>query len=188
MEELRATARTRVLAYQRDVVSRIAVGNGLWLYGESGTAKTVAAGLIARAAYETGHLVVFSSTVALLAQLKDDLLTESHFDRPSPFDLVENPDLLVLDDLDAAREEDWGLPYLATSLRRRAFRETRAMVVTSSCHPSELGPIVGWSTVRALKDVCGAAVNVDPEYEPPPPDAGVIRAARRARRAARSAI
>jgi hypothetical protein len=186
IQALRPTARTRILAYRRDITERIGAGKGLWLYGQAGTARTVAAALVARDAHEAGHLVLFTSTVALLSSIKDDLVSDGELERPRSIDLIADPDLVVLHDLDAARDEDWAVPHLAAGLRRRAFRETRALVVTSDCHPSELGPLWGWGTVKALKDICGSAVNVDPDYVPPPPDPGAIQAARRARRAERS--
>jgi DNA replication protein DnaC len=177
---LRPYARGRVLAYRRDITQRIAAGRGLWLWGP-GTTKAPALALIARQALDTGHLVAFTSTLKVLAELKDPRAANAG--RPSPIATLSAPDLLVLQDLDLGRQEDWALPRLANELRRRAGREIRAMLITSDCNPSELGPVWGWRTIQAIKYVCGPPINVDPSYTPPPPDRAVVRAGRRAKRA-----
>lgn len=182
---LRSVARNRVLAYRRDLPGRIQAGKGLWLHGEVRTAKTVAAASIAREAHDAGYLVLFSSVVGVLARIKDAQLGDQHFVGPEPYDLIAEPDLLVLDDLDLAREEDWALPHLAAALRRRALRSGGAMVLTSDCKPFRLSRVWGWGAIAALREACGIPANADPAYVPPPLDPAVIKAARRARRLTR---
>ena len=182
---MRPHARRRLLAFVGDIHRRITAGKGVWLHGPASIDKSTAAALAAKSAADAGHLVTFETTLNLLAELKDPRLFDDPR-KPTPAYKITGTDLLVLRDLDLARQDDWALPRMAAELRRRAERHIRSMVLTTSGEIQELAEVWGWRTLLALKSICGAPINVDPDYIAPPPDPVAIRLARRKRAASRS--
>lgn len=186
IKALRPQALRRINAYRREVLRRIAEGKGLWLFGPDPFDKNRAAALVALSAQRAGLLVAFTTATRLLTEFKDPRPLD-HPDRPDPATTVMAPDLLVLRELDSIPSDDWTLPRLASELRRRAEQDASAVIVTSDAHPSDLGPLWGWSTISSLKQVCGPSVALDPEYEPPDIDPYAIKISRRRQREERAA-
>ena len=124
----------------------------LYIHGRPGAGKTwaVAATLLANAA-DNPQTVLWANTPALLAEIK------ATFDKdadsfPTFYDLLENVDVLVLDDIGAERPTSWATETLFL-LVNTAYESMIRTIVTSNHNRETLAQMLGERLVsRLLED------------------------------------
>jgi len=116
----------------------------LMLAGPVGTGKSYAAWAIAHHAAASGLLPMVRSVPRLLLEMRPD-------GDPGAFDRACFAELLVLDDLGAARPTDWSLERIYSIAEHRTNHRLRT-VVTTNCTFDQLAALWGAPTMDRLRD------------------------------------
>jgi DNA replication protein DnaC len=124
-------------------------GGGLMLTGEVGRGKTTLAGA---AVYEMLHhqSVTWTSMPELFAKLAR---SHGHPDREWALDLVTGNSALALDDLDKARDTDYGVEQVFLAIDRRVEHRL-PLLVTSNLSPGGLAERYGDAIASRLVGYC----------------------------------
>jgi DNA replication protein DnaC len=157
--------RQRIGAYVREIDARVEAGRGLWLGGERGTGKTSAAALLVKEASARGYAAGFHPLVELLGSVRHSYNPSAPGDvgdfapdrEAELIDGLADLDLLVLDDVGAARATPWVLQQLYVIVNRR-YNDQRATVVTSHLDREQLAAVLGWGIVSRLVEMTGRPV------------------------------
>lgn len=143
-----------VRAYVDDLDARLAEGQGLWLFVDTGTGKTTLAMLISKAALEAGKTVAIYSLPKLLARIRRTYDSEPGGDSYlSFFERLTSVDLLHIDDLGAEKRSDWVLEQLYALVNERYEAQRSILITTNLPHP-ELEEQIGSRTVSRLTQMC----------------------------------
>lgn len=143
-----------VRAYIDDLEERLEQGQGLWLFGDTGTGKTTLAMLISKAALEAGKTVAIYSLPKLLARIRRTYDSEPGGDSYlSFFERLTSVDLLHIDDLGAEKRSDWVLEQLYALVNERYEAQRSILITTNLPHP-ELEEQIGSRTVSRLTQMC----------------------------------
>ncbi len=143
-----------VRAYVDDLDARLQEGQGLWLFGDTGTGKTTLAMLISKAALEAGRTVAIYSLPKLLARIRRTYDSEPGGDSYlSFFERLTSVDLLHIDDLGAEKRSDWVLEQLYALVNERYEAQRSILITTNLPHP-ELEEQIGSRTVSRLTQMC----------------------------------
>jgi DNA replication protein DnaC len=143
-----------VRAYIDDLEERLREGQGLWLFGDTGTGKTTLAMLISKAALEAGKTVAIYSLPKLLARIRRTYDSEPGGDSYlSFFERLTSVDLLHIDDLGAEKRSDWVLEQLYALVNERYEAQRSILITTNLPHP-ELEEQIGSRTVSRLTQMC----------------------------------
>ena len=143
-----------VRGYIDDLDSRLQEGQGLWLFGDTGTGKTTLAMLISKAALEAGKTVAIYSLPKLLARIRRTYDSEPGGDSYlSFFERLTSVDLLHIDDLGAEKRSDWVLEQLYALVNERYEAQRSILITTNLPHP-ELEEQIGSRTVSRLTQMC----------------------------------
>lgn len=124
----------------------------LYLTGPAGTGKTHAA-----AATALDALLVNSSAVqwinvaSFLAAIRASFNTGEAM--PTPAEMVQYRELVVIDDLGAERPTDWARETLYSLINELYERETR-VIITSNVPPAKLKDSLGDRVVSRLAEMC----------------------------------
>jgi DNA replication protein DnaC len=143
-----------VRRFAEDLEEEIAAGNGLWLFGPTGTGKTTLAMLVSKAALESGHSVAIYSLPKLLARIRRTYDAEPGGDSYlSFFERLTSVDLLHIDDLGAEKRSDWVLEQLYALINER-YETQRSILVTTNLPHDQLEEQIGARTVSRLNEIC----------------------------------
>jgi len=151
-------------AYMNGLAENVERGRGLWFYGNKGTGKTSLAYLVAATAARSGFSVLSWNTITLLNDIRESF-DDEHRRRPT-HDIVDaacSVDLLQLEDLSAARTNEWVLEQLYAIVNTR-YEDEKAIVFTSDLplgeppDPEALAAHVGPRTFSRLLEMCGDPV------------------------------
>lgn len=143
-----------VRGYIDDLEERLEEGQGLWLFGDTGTGKTTLAMLISKAALEAGKTVAIYSLPKLLARIRRTYDSEPGGDSYlSFFERLTSVDLLHIDDLGAEKRSDWVLEQLYALVNERYEAQRSILITTNLPHP-ELEEQIGSRTVSRLTQMC----------------------------------
>jgi DNA replication protein DnaC len=143
-----------VRGYIDDLEERLREGQGLWLFGDTGTGKTTLAMLISKAALEAGKTVAIYSLPKLLARIRRTYDSEPGGDSYlSFFERLTSVDLLHIDDLGAEKRSDWVLEQLYALVNERYEAQRSILITTNLPHP-ELEEQIGSRTVSRLTQMC----------------------------------
>jgi DNA replication protein DnaC len=143
-----------VRGYIDDLEERLQEGQGLWLFGDTGTGKTTLAMLISKAALEAGKTVAIYSLPKLLARIRRTYDSEPGGDSYlSFFERLTSVDLLHIDDLGAEKRSDWVLEQLYALVNERYEAQRSILITTNLPHP-ELEEQIGSRTVSRLTQMC----------------------------------
>jgi DNA replication protein DnaC len=143
-----------VRGYLDDLEERLEEGQGLWLFGDTGTGKTTLAMLISKAALEAGKTVAIYSLPKLLARIRRTYDSEPGGDSYlSFFERLTSVDLLHIDDLGAEKRSDWVLEQLYALVNERYEAQRSILITTNLPHP-ELEEQIGSRTVSRLTQMC----------------------------------
>jgi DNA replication protein DnaC len=138
---------TRLEARQHGAQIRDWVGTGsrnLLLAGPVGTGKSYAAWAIAHDMVARGNLVVFKTVPRLLLDMRPD-------NDPDAFQRACEADVLVLDDLAAARPTEWATEQMYSIAEERASFMRRTIVTTNASF-EQLQALWGSPTMDRLRD------------------------------------
>jgi DNA replication protein DnaC len=145
---------SRIRAYIDDLNARLEEGQGLWLFGDTGTGKTTLAMLVSKAALEAGKTVAIYSLPKLLARIRRTYDSEPGGDSYlSFFERLTSVDLLHIDDLGAEKRSDWVLEQLYALINER-YEARRSVLITTNLAHKELEEQIGLRTVSRLSEIC----------------------------------
>jgi DNA replication protein DnaC len=134
-----------VRKYVRELEGNLDRGKGIWFMGDVGTGKTSLAMLISKAALEQGRTVAIYSMPKLLSRIRHTYDDEPGSDTYSGFfDQLTSVDLLHIDDVGAARQNEWVLEQLYAIVNER-YEAERAIMFTTN--------VSGRDVEARLKDV-----------------------------------
>lgn len=124
----------------------------LYLTGPAGTGKTFAAAATALDALVTDSRgVVWLNIPSLLASIRTSFNTGEAM--PTPAQMVQYRDLVVLDDLGAERPTEWARETLYALINELYEREVR-VIITSNVPPAKLKDALGDRVVSRLAEMC----------------------------------
>ncbi len=141
--------------YLDDLEENLTQGNGVWLYGDTGTGKTTLGMLVSKTALEAGNSVAIYSLPKLLARIRRSYDSDASEDSYlSFFERLTSVDLLHIDDLGAEKRSDWVLEQLYALINER-YETERSILVTTNLDEGELKEQIGLRTVSRLVEMCG---------------------------------
>jgi DNA replication protein DnaC len=146
--------------YCANIDAKLDGGEGLWFVGPKGTGKTTLAMLISQHALRANRSVAIYTAPMLLAAISRTYDEGAEHSYIEFIDRLGAVDLLHIDDLAVARQNDWVLEQLYTVINRR-YEDERAIVCTSE--ETDLGPNLTPRTLSRLKGICGVPVLVSGE-------------------------
>jgi DNA replication protein DnaC len=144
----------RVRAFADELDSRLHTGQGLWLFGDTGTGKTTLAMLVSKEALGRGHSVAIYSLPKLLARIRRTYDEEPGQDTYSAFfQRLTSVDLLHIDDFGAEKRSDWVLEQLYALVNER-YEAERSILLTTNLAVDKLEEQIGERTVSRLTETC----------------------------------
>jgi DNA replication protein DnaC len=114
-----------------DLDSNLDAGRGLWIFGDTGTGKTVLGMLVAKSALEAGHSTAIYSVPRLFATLSRGFEEDGGMSYLGFLDHLASVDLLYLDDLAYKGDSVWIVEQLFSIVNSR-YEEKRSVLVTSA--------------------------------------------------------
>jgi DNA replication protein DnaC len=140
-----------VRRYCDAIDDRLAEGRGLMFFGSTGTRKTTLAMLVAQQAMRRHRTVAIYDAPQLLRRIHATYTTGSTLEF---MDSVEAVELLLLDDLAVASQNEWVLEQFYSVINRR-YEARRAIVVTADVEaPDDLEKHVGGRVTSRLLETC----------------------------------
>jgi DNA replication protein DnaC len=144
----------KVRAFIDNLDSNLKAGQGLWLFGDTGTGKTTLAMLVSKEALEKGHSVAIYSLPKLLARIRRTYDAEPGGDSYSAFfQRLTSVDLLHIDDFGAEKRSDWVLEQLYALVNER-YEDERSVMLTTNLIVDKLEEQIGGRTVSRLTETC----------------------------------
>jgi DNA replication protein DnaC len=143
---------SEVRDYCARIDEKLDSGEGLWFTGPKGTGKTTLAMLVSHHALRARRSVAIYTAPMLLAHISQTYDEGSQHSYVEFIDRLAEVDLLHIDDLAVARQNEWVLEQLYTVVNRR-YEDERAIVFTSE--KADLGPHIGERTFSRLQSICG---------------------------------
>jgi DNA replication protein DnaC len=145
---------SRVSTFIDEMDSNLAMGRGLWLFGDTGTGKTTLAMLVSKMATEKGHSVAIYSLPKLLARIRRTYDEEAGSDSYGAFfERLTSVDLLHIDDFGAEKRSDWVLEQLYALVNER-YEDERSILLTTNLTMEKLEDQIGKRTVSRLTETC----------------------------------
>lgn len=134
-------------------------GRGLWLSGETGVGKSAAAALMVQKAIQSRRSALFCDVPELLTHLRSTYREDTAMDDMALYRQIREVELLVLDDLGAAKLNDWVREQLFIFINGR-YKDERAVIITSDLDAGQLRAAIGARTVRRLEEICGSPLTL----------------------------
>jgi DNA replication protein DnaC len=106
------------------------------------------------AALERGHRVAIYSLPKLLSAIRATYNDDSKISYVAMLDALTSVDLLHIDDVGAAKENEWVLEQLYSIVNGR-YEEEKAISLTTNLQPEELEAQITERTVSRLVEMCG---------------------------------
>jgi DNA replication protein DnaC len=159
ISDMASSAETRgavgkVRTFIDNLDSNLEAGQGLWLFGDTGTGKTTLAMLVSKEALEKGHSVAIYSLPKLLARIRRTYDAEPGGDSYSAFfERLTSVDLLHIDDFGAEKRSDWVLEQLYALVNER-YEDKRSVMLTTNLIVDKLEEQIGGRTVSRLTETC----------------------------------
>ena len=151
---LPTSQRDKIRRYHDQLEKNVDTSRGLWLDGESGVGKSAVAAVLVKRAIALGRSALFCEVPELLNELRRTYRDGAVMDDAVLYREIRHVDLLVLDDLGAAKMNDWVLEQLFIFVNGR-YKDEKAIVVTTDLEPGDLRRVIGTRTVRRLREICG---------------------------------
>jgi DNA replication protein DnaC len=144
----------KVRAFIDNLEANLAKGQGLWLFGDTGTGKTTLAMLASKEALEQGNSVAIYSLPKLLARIRRTYETDPNEDSYTRFfERLTSVDLLHIDDFGAEKRSDWVLEQLYALVNER-YEDERSIMLTTNLTMDKLEDQIGARTVSRLMETC----------------------------------
>ncbi len=144
----------KVHSFIDNLDANLGAGQGLWLFGDTGTGKTTLAMLVSKAATEMGHSVAIYSLPKLLARIRRTYDDEAGSDSYGAFfERLTSVDLLHIDDFGAEKRSDWVLEQLYALVNER-YEDERSIMLTTNLAVDKLEDQIGTRTVSRLTETC----------------------------------
>lgn len=157
VRELPPSVLTPLKRFAKTIEKQVEEGRGLWLTGPVNTKKTSAAIAVGYEGAERGLAVGFHVVPELLTRIRLTYTDATTDDYQSFMDRLLALDVLILDDLVAAKTTEWVMEQFYVVINRRML-DCRGLIVTSDRGPDELrrdfGPEWGPRIVRRLLEIC----------------------------------
>lgn len=127
--------------------------DGLLLTGCVGCGKTHIAVAILQAVIRKGHTGLYYNMPDLLSDIRSTYGSSSELSESDLLEEVNEPDLLLLDDLGAETAKDWVNDRLYLLINRR-YEMSKPILVTTNLDLEELTQKLGARTVSRLCEMC----------------------------------
>lgn len=157
----------KVRYFCRDIESKLANGEGLWIMGHTGTGKTTLGYMVAATAAHTEHSVLSFNAAALLNRLRATFDSDSRERTDEIVRALTEVDLLHIEDLRVVRPTEWVIEQIYLIVNAR-YEQQRSIVFTSDVDSDEGGPLIpnarelathiGARTFSRLMEMCGDPV------------------------------
>jgi DNA replication protein DnaC len=154
----------KIQCFCRDIDSKLANGEGLWIMGHTGTGKTTLGYMVAATAAHAEHSVLSFNAATLVNRLWATFNPDSRESNHEVIQALAEVDLLHIEDLRVVRPHDWVLEQLYLIVNSR-YEEKRSIVFTSDIDSDDEGPMmpdpreladhVGMRTFSRLLGMCG---------------------------------
>jgi DNA replication protein DnaC len=141
-----------VREYCAAIEDRLDAGDGLWFAGPKGTGKTTLAMIVSQHALQARRTVAIYTAPVLLAHISDTYDEGSEQSYLGFLNRLASVDLLHIDDLAVARQNEWVLEQLYTVINRR-YEDQRSVIFTADV--SDLADHVGARAYSRLLQMCG---------------------------------
>jgi len=128
------------------------LNDNLFIYGPTGVGKTHLAVAIAREWFDKHKRVEYWKTVGLLRHFRYKRSAE---DEEEMIDNFANAPVLVLDDLGAQKETDFGTMMILEIIDRRIERKQNGLIVTSNYGLNDLANIYKDRIPSRIVGICG---------------------------------
>jgi DNA replication protein DnaC len=144
----------KVRTFIDNLEPNLEAGQGLWLFGDTGTGKTTLAMLVSKEAIEKGHSVAIYSLPKLLSRIRQTYDAEPGGDSYTAFfERLTSVDLLHIDDFGAEKRSDWVLEQLYALVNER-YEDKRSVMLTTNLIVDKLEEQIGARTVSRLTETC----------------------------------
>jgi DNA replication protein DnaC len=158
-----ATVR-EVRRFCQTVDRRLDEGGGLYFFGTKGTGKTTLAMLVAQEAMRASRTVAIYTAPELLAHIHATYRGDSPQTERDLMERLAAVDLLLLDDIAVAQQNDWVLEQFYSVINRR-YEDERSLVVTADVDsPEALGKHVGARACSRVLEMCEPIPLFGPDY------------------------
>jgi DNA replication protein DnaC len=138
----------------RSIEARLDEGRGLLFFGTKGTGKTTLAMLVAQEAMRHNRTVAVYTAPDLLGHFHATYRGDSTDSELQLMERLAAVDLLVLDDIAVARQNDWVLERFYAVVNRR-YEDERSIIVTAEVEsPAALSEHIGARTASRLIQIC----------------------------------
>lgn len=149
--------------YAEDLPNKLAMGQGLLLFGHPGCGKSHLVAAAAHRAIESGYSVLFERAPKLLMRLRAVYSSQSSASELEMIEALGRVDLLVIDDLGAEKKTEWSEQAIYTIIDER-YSKRRAMLITTNLSLEELEQKVGLRTMDRLVGSCRIVENCAASY------------------------
>ena len=153
----RSAKRKEVLAAARSFVNsfnfKAGVPLGLLIKGVVGCGKTHVAVAILKEVIAKGYTGLYYNMVDLLSDIRATYDDRSPLSESELLEELNEPDLLVLDDLGAEKSAEWVNDRLYLIVNRR-YESARPIMVTTNLSEEELVKKLGERIVSRLREIC----------------------------------
>jgi len=140
--------------YCRRLGKNLEEGRGLYFFGATGSGKTSLAMCVAKEALRERRSLAIFSGPELLARISATYEDRSQDTYLGLLNLLGSVDLLVLEDLAVAKQNEWRLEQLYAVINRR-YEDRRPLVITADVAPPEvLAEHIGHRTCSRIMEMC----------------------------------
>jgi DNA replication protein DnaC len=146
--------------YLKDWEHKKLTGEGILIFGGTGSGKTHIAAAIANEVIHKCSTVVFVNVPDLLENMKISFKTGSTEDIIKS---LEESDLLILDDAGAEKWSEWVESTLYKIINNR-YNNRKPLIITTNCNISELREKIGFRSWSRIQEICLIVENTATDY------------------------
>jgi DNA replication protein DnaC len=160
MSSMDPAERERVRGFCLNPEKYLDSGQGIWFMGPRGTGKTSLAMLISQHVMTARRTVAIYTAPQLLTAIRHTYDEDSPDSYTQLIERLRKVDLLHIEDLAVARQNEWVLEQFYTVINDR-YQDRRSLMFTADvAQPPDLGKHVGFRTFSRLVEMCGEQIHM----------------------------